>query len=63
MTRLVEELAERLWLRPTTVHKRIYSDQLSPVRPTGQAVRVREDAVEVLARVGYKPGRGGRARE
>lgn len=59
MTRLlrVPEVAERLGLQPSTVRKMIYLRHLPVVRPTKRAVRVREEDVEALIRVGYRPPR------
>jgi excisionase family DNA binding protein len=55
MTKLlrVEEAAERLGLRPSTVRKLIYLGDLPAVRPTRRAVRLREEDIEALIKVGY----------
>ena len=53
----VEEVAERLGLRPSTIRKLIYLRQIPAVHPTKRAVRVREEDVEALIRVGYRPKR------
>ena len=53
----VPEVADRLGLQPSTVRKLIYLRQLPAVRPTKRAVRVREEDVEALIRVGYRPRR------
>jgi excisionase family DNA binding protein len=50
----VEEVAHLLGLKPSTVRKLIYLRQIPSVRPTKRAVRVREEDVEALARVGYR---------
>ena len=57
MSRLVriEEAAERLGLRPSTVRKLIYRGALTAVRPTKRAVRLRDEDIEALIRVGYRP--------
>ena len=58
MTRLlrVEEAAQLLGLQPATVRRMIREHRLPVVRPTGaRAVRVREEDVEALIRVGYRP--------
>ena len=51
----IEEAAHRLGLQPSTVRKLIYLGQIPAVRPTKRAVRVREEDVEALIRVGYRP--------
>lgn len=56
----VEEAAERLALKPATIRKMLYRRELTPVHPTRRAVRVREDEIEALARVGFRPREGGR---
>ena len=58
----IEEVAERLGLKPSTVRKLIYLGQIPAVHPTKRAVRVREEDVEALRRVGYRPQREGRER-
>jgi excisionase family DNA binding protein len=50
----VEEVAHLLGLKPSTVRKLIYLRQIPSVKPTKRAVRVREEDVEALARVGYR---------
>ena len=50
----IDEAAERLALKPRTVRKLIRLGKLPAVRPTLRAVRVREDEVEALIRLGYK---------
>ncbi len=51
----VEEVAERLGLKVSTVRLMIYKGELPSVHPTRKAVRVREEDVEALIRVGYRP--------
>jgi len=51
----VEEVAERLGLKVSTVRLMISKDDLPSIRPTKRAVRVREEDVEALIRVGYRP--------
>ncbi len=53
----VDEVADRLGLRPSTIRKLIYRSELPIVRPTKRAVRVREEDVEALIRMGYQPAR------
>lgn len=53
----VDEVAERLGLMPSTIRKLIQLHQLPTVRPTKRAVRVREEDVEALIRVGYQAPR------
>jgi len=53
----VPEVAERLGLQPSTIRKLIFRRELPVVRPTRRAVRVREEDVEALIRVGYRPPR------
>jgi excisionase family DNA binding protein len=50
----IEEVAERLGLKPSTVRKMIQLHQLPAVRPTRRAVRVREEDVEALIRLGHQ---------
>lgn len=58
----IEEVAHRLGLKPSTVRKLIYLGQIPAVRPTKRAVRVREEDVEALIRVGYRPWTEDKAR-
>lgn len=51
----IEEAASRLGLKPSTIRKLIYLRQIPAVHPTKRAVRVREEDVEALIRVGYRP--------
>ena len=51
----IEEVAARLALKPSTVRKLIFLKQLPCVRPTKRAVRVREEDIDALIRVGYRP--------
>ncbi len=51
----VEEVAERLGLKVSTVRLMIHKGELPSVHPTRKAVRVREEDVEALIRVGYRP--------
>ena len=51
----VDDVAERLGLQPSTIRKLIYLRQIPSVRPTKRAVRVREEDVEALCRLGYRP--------
>lgn len=51
----IEEAAQQLGLKPSTVRKLIYLGQIPAVHPTKRAVRVREEDVEALIRVGYRP--------
>lgn len=50
----IDEVADRLGLQPSTIRKLIYLRQLPAVRPTKRAVRVRDEDVEALMRVGYR---------
>lgn len=62
MTKLIKptEVAERLAVSPATVRKWIFAGRLPTVR-LGRAVRVREEDIETLIRIGYAPlRRGGR---
>ena len=54
----VEEVAERLGLKVSTIRLMIYKGELPSVHPTRKAVRVREEDVEALIRVGYRPQEG-----
>lgn len=58
----VDEVAERLGLKPATVRKMIYQRRIPVVRPTKRAVRIREEDVEAIIRLGLTPARreGGR---
>ena len=58
----VDEVADRLGLKPSTVRKLIYLRQIPAVHPTKRAVRVREEDVEALCRVGYRAGQRGGSR-
>ncbi len=53
----VEEVADLLGLRTSTVRKMIYLRQIPIVRPTKRAVRVREEDVEAIIRLGLVPAR------
>jgi excisionase family DNA binding protein len=60
----IEEAAHLLGLQPSTIRKLIYLRQIPAIRPTKRAVRIREEDVQALMRVGYRPpiaqpGRGG----
>ncbi|MBI3989227.1 MAG: helix-turn-helix domain-containing protein [candidate division NC10 bacterium] len=59
MSRLlrVDEVAERLGLKSSTIRKMIFRRELPVVRPTKRAVRVREKDLEALVRFGYQPAR------
>jgi len=50
----IEEAACRLGLQPSTVRKLIHAGQIPAVHPTNRAVRVREEDVEALIRVGHR---------
>ena len=56
MTKLLKagEVAERLAVSPVTVRKWIFAGRLPTVR-LGRAVRVKEEDIEALVRMGYKP--------
>ncbi len=64
MSRLlrVEEVADRLGLRPSTIRKLIYLKRLRVVRPTPRAVRCREADIEAIIRHGYEPRERSRRR-
>ncbi len=51
----IEEVADRLGLKPSTIRKLIYLRQIPVVRPTKRAVRVTEEVVDALTRIGYVP--------
>jgi len=53
----IEEAADRLGLKASTVRKLIYLRQIPAVRPTKRAVRIREDVIDALVTEGYQPGR------
>jgi excisionase family DNA binding protein len=53
----VDEAAERLGLKPATIRKMIFRREIPVVRPTKRAVRIREDDVEALIRLGLTPSR------
>ena len=55
----IKEAAHRLGLRPSTVRKLIHLGQIPAVQPTKRAVRVREEDVEALIRVGYRTAETG----
>ena len=50
----VPEVAHRLGLEPSTVRKVILRQEIPVVRPSRRAVRVRQEDVEALIRVGYR---------
>lgn len=50
----IEEVAHQLGLQPSTVRKLIYLREIPAIRPTKRAVRVREEDVVALIRVGYR---------
>ena len=53
----IDEAAHRLGLKPSTVRKLVSRGQIPVVRPTKRAVRIREEDVDALIRVGYRdPG-------
>ena len=52
-----DEVADRLGLKVATVRKLIYLRQIPIVRPTKRAVRVREEDVEAIIRLGLVPAR------
>jgi excisionase family DNA binding protein len=52
----IDEAADRLGLKTSTVRKLIYLGQIPAVRPTKRAVRVREDVIDALATRGYVAG-------
>jgi excisionase family DNA binding protein len=58
----IEEVADRLSLKPSTIRKLIWSGQIPAVRPTKRAVRVSEEVVDALTRLGYRPSSGEVAR-
>ena len=53
----VDEAAERLGLKPATIRKMIFRREIPVVRPTKRTVRIREDDVEALIRLGLTPSR------
>jgi len=55
----IEEAAHRLGLQPGTVRKLIYLGQIPAIHPTKRAVRVREEDIEALIRVGYRAANTG----
>ncbi len=59
----VDEVAELLGLRPSTVRKLIYLRAIPVVRPTKRAVRVRQGDVEAIIRRGYRPASQGSKHE
>jgi excisionase family DNA binding protein len=58
----IEEAADRLGLKTSTVRKLIYRRQIPAVRPTKRAVRVREDVIDALVIHGYVATRSEGAR-
>ncbi len=59
----VDEVAELLGLRPSTVRKLIYLRAIPVVRPTKRAVRVRQGDVEAIIRRGHQPAGPGAKHE
>ena len=54
------DVAERLAVSPATIRKWIFAGRLPTVH-VGRAVRVREEDIEALVRMGYTPVRRGAA--
>lgn len=50
----VEEAVERLGLRPSTIRNMIWRRQIPVVRPTKRAVRIREEDIEAIIRLGLR---------
>lgn len=53
----VDEVAERLALKPATVRKMIWRREIPVVRPTKRAVRIREEDVAAIIRLGLTQAR------
>ena len=53
----VEEVAERLGLKAAKVRKMILRRDLPVVHPTKRAVRVREEDIEAIIKLGLTPAR------
>lgn len=53
----VDEVAERLGLKPATVRKMIWRREVPVVRPTKRAVRIREEDVAAIIRLGLTQAR------
>ena len=53
----VDEVAERLGLKPATVRKMIWRREIPVVRPTKRAVRIREEDVAAIIRLGLTQAR------
>lgn len=51
----VEEVADILGLKPATVRKMIFRREIPVVRPTRRAVRIREEDVQAIVRLGFRP--------
>ncbi len=51
----VDAVADRLGISSVTVRRLIATRKLPHVRPSPRTVRVREEDVEALIRVGYRP--------
>ncbi len=53
----VDEVAERLGLKPATVRKMIWRREIPVVRPTKRAVRIKEEDVAAIIRLGLTQAR------
>ncbi len=53
----VDEVAERLGLKPSTIRKMIWRREIPVVRPTKRAVRIREEDVAAIIRLGLTQAR------
>ena len=51
----VEEVATVLGLKPATIRKMIFRREIPVVRPTRRAVRIREEDIEAIVRLGFRP--------
>jgi excisionase family DNA binding protein len=51
----VNEAAERLGLKPSTIRKMILLRRIAIVRPTPRSVRISEATIEAIIQKGYRP--------
>ena len=51
----VDEVAERLALKPSTVRRMIVERRIDTIRPSIRAVRIPESSVEMILEKGFRP--------
>jgi len=51
----VDQVADTLGLKPSTIRKLVWQRRIPIVRPTKRAVRIKESDVERIISSGYRP--------